>query len=55
MRDMEGKEVIELSEEEQERIREVLSPIYTQWLEQMEAQGIDGRVMLDVAGVEIDE
>ena len=55
VRNMDGKEVIELSTEEQERIREVLSPIYTQWLEQMDAQGIDGRAMLAVAGIEIDE
>jgi len=48
------KEVIELSEDEQQRILDALSPIYDEWVEQMEAQGIDGRAMLDVAGVSVD-
>lgn len=49
-----NKEVIELSAEEQARILETLSPIYAQWVEEMEAQGIDGRAMLAVAGVSVD-
>lgn len=48
------KEVIEFSAEEQARILEALSPIYTEWVAAMEAQGIDGRAMLAVAGITID-
>ncbi len=51
VRDAEGKEVVELSQEEQDRIREVLTPIYDQWLQQMSDQGIDGAAMLSAAGV----
>lgn len=51
VRDAEDKEVIEFSEEEQARIREVLAPIYDEWLASMEEQGIDGQAMLDAAGV----
>jgi TRAP-type transport system periplasmic protein len=54
VREADGKEVIELSEEEQERIREALAPIYEEWVAEMDAQGIDGRAMLAVAGVELD-
>jgi len=54
VRNADGKEVIELSAEEQERLREALSPIYGEWVTEMEAQGIDGRAMLGVAGVELD-
>ena len=53
-RNQPGKEVIELSEEEQARILETLNPIIANWVSDMEAQGIDGRAMLAVAGVEID-
>jgi TRAP-type transport system periplasmic protein len=49
-----SKEVIEFSEDEQARILEALSPIYEEWVAEMEGQGIDGRAMLAVAGVEID-
>ncbi|MCC5960226.1 MAG: TRAP transporter substrate-binding protein [Rhodobacteraceae bacterium] len=49
-----NKEVIELSEEEQARILETLSPIYAEWVAEMDAQGIDGRALLAVAGVEVD-
>ncbi|MFN7003445.1 MAG: TRAP transporter substrate-binding protein [Roseinatronobacter sp.] len=49
-----SKEVIEFSEEEQARILEVLSPIYAEWAAEMEAQGIDGRAMLAVAGITLD-
>jgi TRAP-type mannitol/chloroaromatic compound transport system substrate-binding protein len=38
-RGMDGKEVIELSQEEQDRIAEVLRPIFDEWLAEMEAQG----------------
>ena len=48
------KEVIEFSEEEQARVLDALSPIYAEWVEEMEAQGIDGRAMLAVAGIELD-
>ncbi len=51
VRDADDKEVIEFSAEEQERIREVLAPIYEQWLEAMSEQGIDGAAMLSAAGV----
>lgn len=54
VRDAEGKEVIEFSAEEQARVLEALSPIYAAWVAEMEAQGIDGRAMLAVAGVTID-
>jgi TRAP-type transport system periplasmic protein len=54
VREADGKEVIELSQEEQERIREALAPIYEEWVAEMDAQGIDGRAMLAVAGVELD-
>lgn len=54
VREMEGKEVIVLPEEERERIREVLRPIYFEWLEEMEEQGIDGRALLEVADFELD-
>ena len=54
-RGVEGKEVIELSEEEQDRIRERLRPIIEAWAETMEGQGIDGRELLAVAGFELDE
>jgi TRAP-type transport system periplasmic protein len=53
-RGLDGKEVIELSQEEQDRISEVLRPIIDQWVEDMDAQGIDGRALLAVAGVEAD-
>ncbi len=46
-----SKEVIEFSQEEQDRIAAVLAPIYDEWKEQMAAQGIDGAAMLDFAGV----
>lgn len=49
-----SKEVIEFSAEEQARILETLSPIYSEWVAAMEAQGIDGRAMLGVAGVTVD-
>ena len=55
VRNMDGKEVIELSQEEQDRIAEALSPIYDEWLAEMEAQGIDGRELLAVAGFDPDE
>jgi TRAP-type C4-dicarboxylate transport system substrate-binding protein len=48
------KEVIEFSAEEQARILDTLRPIYAEWVAQMEAQGIDGRALLAVAGVTID-
>ncbi|MCC5963956.1 MAG: TRAP transporter substrate-binding protein [Rhodobacteraceae bacterium] len=48
------KEVIEFSEEEQARVLDTLSPIYAEWVEEMDAQGIDGRAMLAVAGIELD-
>ena len=51
VRNAEGKEVIELSAEEQARIAEVLAPIYDEWLEEMAAQGIDGAAMLAAAGI----
>lgn len=51
VRDAADKEVIEFSAEEQDRIREVLAPIYEQWLEAMSEQGIDGAAMLSAAGV----
>jgi TRAP-type transport system periplasmic protein len=54
VREADGKEVIELSQEEQERIREALAPIYEEWVAEMDAQGIDGRAMLAVAGVDLD-
>jgi TRAP-type transport system periplasmic protein len=50
----EGKEVIELSAEEQERIRETLRPIIEEWVERMDAEGIDGRRMLEVAGFDLE-
>jgi TRAP-type C4-dicarboxylate transport system substrate-binding protein len=50
VRNAEGKEVIELPQEEQDRIRETLRPIIDEWLQEMEAAGIDGQAMLDVAG-----
>lgn len=55
VRNMDGKEVIELSREEQDRIAEALRPIYDEWLAEMEAQGIDGRELLAVAGFNPDE
>jgi TRAP-type transport system periplasmic protein len=50
MRDADDKEVIELSQEEQDRISETLRPIIDDWIERMEAEGIAAREMLDVAG-----
>lgn len=47
-----SKEVIEFSQEEQDRVREVLNPIYNEWLATMAEQGIDGAAMLAVAGIE---
>lgn len=49
-----SKEVIEFSAEEQARILEALSPIYAEWAAEMEAQGIDGRALLAVAGITLD-
>jgi TRAP-type transport system periplasmic protein len=49
-----SKEVIEFSAEEQDRIRATLAPIYNEWIAAMEAQGIDGRAMLAVAGVTVE-
>jgi len=49
-----SKEVIEFSPEEQDRIRATLAPIYQEWVAAMEAQGIDGRAMLAVAGVTVE-
>lgn len=54
-RGVEGKEVIELSQEEQDRINETLRPIIEEWAATMESQGIDGRALLAVAGFELDE
>jgi len=51
VRDAADKEVIDFSQEEQDRIREALAPIYDEWLEEMTAQGIDGAAMLAAAGV----
>ena len=51
VRDAADKEVIEFSAEEQARIREVLNPIYDEWLAAMAEQGIDGAAMLAAAGV----
>jgi TRAP-type C4-dicarboxylate transport system substrate-binding protein len=48
-----SKEVIEWSEEEQARVRDVLRPIYGEWIEQMKEQGIDGAALLDFAGVTV--
>jgi TRAP-type C4-dicarboxylate transport system substrate-binding protein len=53
-RGLDGKEVIELSQEEQDRINETLRPIIEEWVETMDAQGIDGRALLAVAGVEVE-
>ena len=53
VRNAPGKEVIEFSAEEQARIREVLSPIYAEWVAAMSAQGIDGAAMLAVAGITV--
>lgn len=52
VRDAEGKEVIELSAEDQDKIRAVLAPIYDEWLADMESQGIDGAALLSAAGVQ---
>lgn len=52
VRDAEGKEVIELSAEEQDKVRAALAPIYAEWLAEMEAQGIDGAALLSAAGVQ---
>ena len=49
-----SKEVIEFSPEEQDRIRATLAPIYQEWVAAMDAQGIDGRAMLAVAGVTVE-
>ena len=49
-----AKEVIEFSAEEQQRVLDELAPIYAEWVATMEAQGIDGRAMLSVAGVDVD-
>jgi TRAP-type transport system periplasmic protein len=49
-----SKEVIEFSAEEQDRIRATLAPIYNEWIAAMDAQGIDGRAMLAVAGVTVE-
>lgn len=54
VRNAPGKEVIEFSEAEQARILEALRPIYGRWVAEMEAQGIDGRAMLAVAGITVD-
>lgn len=51
VREAAGKEVIELSQEEQAKIAEMLRPIYGEWLAEMESQGIDGAALLDAAGV----
>lgn len=53
VRNAPGKEVIEFSAEEQARIREVLAPIYGEWVEAMTAQGIDGAAMLSFAGITV--
>lgn len=50
VRGAEGKEVIELSQDEQDRITETLRPIIDEWLQEMEAAGVDGQAMLDTAG-----
>ena len=54
VRNAPGKEVIEFSAEEQQRILDALAPIYVEWVAAMEGQGIDGRAMLGVAGVTVD-
>jgi TRAP-type transport system periplasmic protein len=51
----EGKDVIEFDEEEQDRIRETLRPIINEWIAEMEGMGIDGRELLETAGVEIED
>lgn len=53
VRNAPGKEVIEFSAEEQARIREILAPIYAEWVAAMSAQGIDGAAMLAVAGITV--
>jgi TRAP-type transport system periplasmic protein len=53
VRNAPDKEVIEFSAEEQARIREVLAPIYEEWVAQMAAQGIDGAAMLGFAGITV--
>lgn len=54
VRNAPGKEVIEFSTEEQARVREVLAPIYEEWIAQMAQQGIDGAAMLSFAGIAVD-
>ncbi|MEM9247993.1 MAG: TRAP transporter substrate-binding protein [Pseudomonadota bacterium] len=51
VRDADDKDVIEVSAAEQDRIRQVLAPIYEQWMKAMAEQGIDGAAMLSAAGI----
>lgn len=51
VRNADGKEVIEFSADEVERVRETLAPIYEEWLAEMTDKGIDGAAMLAVAGI----
>ena len=53
VRDAEGKEVIELTQAQQDEIMDALRPIYGEWLTSMAEQGIDGQAMLDAAGVNL--
>lgn len=43
--------MIEWSQEVQDNVREVLAPIYEEWMAEMSEQGIDGAAMLAAAGV----
>ena len=53
VRDAGDKEVIELTQAQQDEIDVVLRPIYDEWLASMKEQGIDGQAMLDAAGVNL--
>ena len=53
VRDAGDKEVIELTQDQQDDIAGVLRPIYDEWLASMKEQGIDGQAMLDAAGVNL--
>ena len=53
VRDAADKEVIELTQAQQDEIDTVLRPIYDEWLASMTEQGIDGQAMLDAAGVNL--
>ncbi|WP_198174247.1 TRAP transporter substrate-binding protein [Mesorhizobium xinjiangense] len=50
-----GNNIITLDEAEVERWKEAAQPVYDKWVQEMEAEGIDGQALIDEANALIDK